>query len=512
MFKSCNNVTIHGGTFNLTLPSQDNGEEDFRRIRLGDIHLVDCVNERELVEYRPKKTGRIRTARVVVGARRMYRANIFGSPAAFTVVVYEGTRAEAHKQQALEMQARLPRRPYLNQLFGVTTTHNFSALTYHGDPLPWDLAYSAASSRLRKAIFEHLTIQQLETAFEQPLRRWWRGWTDNSTIGRSTGSIIVEVRADDKNFASFWKSQLTEASRTPLLHVTLIDCMDQDDRKLMDHLAVDDLLDLLFPRLSFHILQRPYPQNSESIMHVGAVYHTRRTLPMDTVLKACCSFRIGEVLVTDFWETFDSEYIELFPLDSMYLRVKDLRTLTQSEHSDGLSLSIAAEPTELILSWLAQANYMIPALGTIRHSEAKELFLATLLTVCYTMVLPDCDITLRGTFMDDAPTEELYLFLKRPRKYLQDGAVAVELPCDTHPGQPVYFWSIYPDGREPLHLDALDKYYPPHIKMEIQFGGWSWSAEEYKLIADVMRLRGYDPLTRDYAQEHGMLEPVFHPV
>ncbi|KAJ7071663.1 hypothetical protein C8F01DRAFT_1245259 [Mycena amicta] len=106
MFKSCNNFTFNGGTFNNTVISQDE-EEHFRRIRLGDIHLVKCLTESEIVECHPKKHGRIRQR--VVGVRRMYSANIFGSQAPFTVMAYEGPGAEAHKQQDLDMQLRLPR-------------------------------------------------------------------------------------------------------------------------------------------------------------------------------------------------------------------------------------------------------------------------------------------------------------------------------------------------------------------------------------------------------------------
>ncbi|KAJ7050717.1 hypothetical protein C8F01DRAFT_677620 [Mycena amicta] len=154
MFQSCNNVTFNGGTYNHIVYSQDE-EEAFRKIRMCDIYLGKCLDERHLVEYRRNERGgkkQIKAVRIGdvgvrrmyrrrdVGVRRMYRANIFGSNAAFTVVAYEGPAGAARLQQDLDFQACLPRHPNLLQLFGVTMTRNFCALTYHGDLIPWYLS------------------------------------------------------------------------------------------------------------------------------------------------------------------------------------------------------------------------------------------------------------------------------------------------------------------------------------------------------------------------------------
>ncbi|KAJ7061183.1 hypothetical protein C8F01DRAFT_1139119, partial [Mycena amicta] len=481
MFKSCNNFTISGGTFHYTVTSQTK-EEDFRRIRLGDIHLVKCLDERVLIEYHPEKRGRIGQRPVVVGVRRMYRANIFGSQAPFTVVAYEGPGAEARQRQALDMQVRLPRRPHLMQLFGVTTTPNFSALTYHGDLIPCKLVFLACTSHLNKTIFWYLFQLTMHWSF-----------LDDCSIVMSTGAISVEV---GPHKAHRWKNQLPQHHHS----VTLKDCMEQDSHKLMDRLAVDDVLNAL-SRWSSSKLRKPsYPQ--DSIIYAGTVYHTRggpKTLTSDTPFKTC-SFRIAKV--DDDWET--TKFLKSTRPD--YSRVKDLRNLLHPW--GGLEFCIGPtkqRETELVLSWLSRANTIFCA-GNV---QSEDFFLTIGLVTRYRTVLSDCDITLRGTFMaDDAPTEDLYLFLKRPRKYLQDGGLAIELPFDLLTGQLAYFWSIHPDGREPLTATDLDKYYPPRVKSEIEVWGYSWSEEKYQLIADVMRLRGYDPTTRDYAREHGMLEPI----
>ncbi|KAJ7050726.1 hypothetical protein C8F01DRAFT_677887 [Mycena amicta] len=127
------------------------------------------------------------------------------------------------------------------------------------------------------------------------------------------------------------------------------------------------------------------------------------------------------------------------------------------------------------------------------------------------MVFPDCDITLQATFMaDEVPTEELYLFIKPPLKYIDNGVLTIELPFDPVTGHLAYFWSVHPDGREPLDQADLDIYCPPIIETRATVEGFRWFEADYKIIADVMRREGYDPTTMDYAREHGIPQPIFH--
>ncbi|KAJ7050723.1 hypothetical protein C8F01DRAFT_677738 [Mycena amicta] len=167
--------------------------------------------------------------------------------------------------------------------------------------------------------------------------------------------------------------------------------------------------------------------------------------------------------------------------------------------------------TELRRRWLTQANSLVSFMEDIESSAVEEFFLTTSLVVHYKMVLPDCDISLQATFMaDEVPTEELYLFIKPPLKYIDNGVLAIELPFDPLTGHLAYFWSVFPDGREPLDLAALDKYCPPCVETRVEVVGSCWHKEDYKIIADVMQAKGYDPTTMDYAREHGIPELIFH--
>jgi hypothetical protein len=67
-------------------------------VKLGDLNLLDEIDKQNVVEWHPvhrKKTGVVvRYLKVVVGTRRIYRAQIFGSQDPMTAVIYNDTQFE----------------------------------------------------------------------------------------------------------------------------------------------------------------------------------------------------------------------------------------------------------------------------------------------------------------------------------------------------------------------------------------------------------------------------------
>jgi hypothetical protein len=67
-------------------------------VKLGDLNLLDEIDKHDVVEWRPvhrkKKGVVVRYLKVAVGARRIYRARIFGSQDPMTAVVYNGAQFE----------------------------------------------------------------------------------------------------------------------------------------------------------------------------------------------------------------------------------------------------------------------------------------------------------------------------------------------------------------------------------------------------------------------------------
>ncbi|KAJ7050708.1 hypothetical protein C8F01DRAFT_677314 [Mycena amicta] len=219
-------------------------------------------------------------------------------------------------QKDLDVQACLPRHPNLWQLFGVTMTRNLYALTYHGDLIPWDLACSACRSGFAKTIFWYLSIiqrEQVEKTFGIDC------WFDDYTVGNS-GVLSVEI-GENQTFSGSWTAQSKQDLWRPRLHTTLIDCMQQDDSKLMNLLSVDDVVEVLRHRSScLETYLAAHPQIP--MIHLGAVYRHARGSSTHPTMEAAVKIFSFPVAIRETVDQWDStEFLQHID-DSPYLRVK----------------------------------------------------------------------------------------------------------------------------------------------------------------------------------------------
>ncbi|KAJ7869850.1 hypothetical protein B0H13DRAFT_1896472 [Mycena leptocephala] len=178
MFDRCSNFTISGSnTFNIinnsAPPVLDEGKvppyrylrrpkhgipsTDFRSIRRGDINLLSCISEEDIVEnlivQHPRRSARTSHVRAVTGRKKMYHARIFRSQDSFTVVAYEQSDFSKNSGTLTMMNSGKPKlkndnssviyvfasNPHLIQLFGMTSSRSMNALIYHDELLPVNL-------------------------------------------------------------------------------------------------------------------------------------------------------------------------------------------------------------------------------------------------------------------------------------------------------------------------------------------------------------------------------------
>ncbi|KAF8139274.1 hypothetical protein K438DRAFT_719788 [Mycena galopus ATCC 62051] len=129
------NIRTESFTINNNLYTMEQSRSDFCRINLGDLNLLDEINQENVVELHPihrRRTGAvIRHVTVLVAKRRLHRAQIFGHQDPMTVVVYDDSNFDPIKSQVL--QAQQHRHPFLAQLFGFTSSAGLNALIYHDD-------------------------------------------------------------------------------------------------------------------------------------------------------------------------------------------------------------------------------------------------------------------------------------------------------------------------------------------------------------------------------------------
>ncbi|KAJ7050722.1 hypothetical protein C8F01DRAFT_677772 [Mycena amicta] len=250
---------------------------------------------------------------------------------AFTVMAYEGPAGAARLQQDLDVQACLPRHPNLLQLFGVTMTRNLYALTYHGDLIPWYLAEKACRSYVAKVIFWYLTIiqsKEVELAFGiEPL-------FDRCTIG-SSGVLSVEI-GEDQPFSGPWTTQSNQDLWQPQLRTTLIDCMQQDDSKLMNLLSVDDVVEVLYHWSPGTVYLPAHPQIPR--IHLGAVYHHAGRSSTHLTMEAAVKIFSFPVAISETVDEWDSTEFLQYKFDSPYLRWVQTPSL--------LTIVISIEPPE----------------------------------------------------------------------------------------------------------------------------------------------------------------------
>ncbi|KAJ7846513.1 hypothetical protein B0H13DRAFT_2093024 [Mycena leptocephala] len=105
------------------------------------------------------------------------------------------------------------------------------------------------------------------------------------------------------------------------------------------------------------------------------------------------------------------------------------------------------------------------------------------------------NFTLRGTFMADAPTDKLYLFLFPPQADIVDGRLSVRNPPDTMK----HYWTFDASGLDRLTQEAAEAIGPPTAELSVETWGGRWDDRDYVLIHDFHVAKGFDPDSPDAA-------------
>jgi hypothetical protein len=101
--------------------------------------------------------------------------------------------------------------------------------------------------------------------------------------------------------------------------------------------------------------------------------------------------------------------------------------------------------------------------------------------------------------MADSPTDDVYLFLFPADVDDSNGHLAVHLPLETE----TYYWSLDPEGIEPLPQDGMDELAPPSVSFQAAVDGIWWKKAIYVSIADCHCAKGFDPTSQDITIELG---------
>ncbi|KAJ7930794.1 hypothetical protein B0H13DRAFT_2531918, partial [Mycena leptocephala] len=141
--------------------------------------------------------------------------------------------------------------------------------------------------------------------------------------------------------------------------------------------------------------------------------------------------------------------------------------------------------------WLSQNHYVHNHLQGAFN--APELIVTSIRFHC--TLNTDLDFTLQGTFMADAPTDQVYLFLFSPQVEVVDNLITVANPLDTEK----FYWAFDPAGLNRLTHDVAEDFGLPAVEFSIETAGRSWDDRELDMVRDFHVAKGFDPYTQDVA-------------
>ncbi|KAJ7818705.1 hypothetical protein B0H14DRAFT_2456117 [Mycena olivaceomarginata] len=144
--------------------------------------------------------------------------------------------------------------------------------------------------------------------------------------------------------------------------------------------------------------------------------------------------------------------------------------------------------------WLSQQTYV--------HKHLQGVIVADVSLHFITGIHFDCILdhqldgfTLRGTFMTDAPSDKVYLFLFPPQVEILDGQLTIINPPDAEK----YYWSFDPVGLDQLTHEIAEDIGLPTPKFMIVADGLFLEEEDTNLLREFHAAKGFDPESQDIA-------------
>ncbi|KAJ7898478.1 hypothetical protein B0H13DRAFT_1718344 [Mycena leptocephala] len=144
--------------------------------------------------------------------------------------------------------------------------------------------------------------------------------------------------------------------------------------------------------------------------------------------------------------------------------------------------------------WLSQQNYVRKHLQGAFYANDYRFLITSISFNCALNAHVD-NFTLRGTFMADAPTAKVYLFLFRLQVNVVDGQLIVTYPPDTEK----YYWAFDPAGLDRLTHEAAEDIGLPTVKFSMEMVGKECDEWDHDLIRDFHAAKGLNPYSQDAA-------------
>ncbi|KAJ7826339.1 hypothetical protein B0H13DRAFT_2680710 [Mycena leptocephala] len=485
--ENCRDFTIQGGTFNVsTTVEQSLG--NFRVVKLGDLNLLDEVYKYNVVERRPVHHRRmgavVRHIKVLVGTRRVYRARIFDSQNPMTAVVYNDPQFE---QRMAEMkEGPQIRHPHLAQFFGFTSSASVNALIYHDEMIPFSQVEKLhAGSALASYYFRNETTQHFNAAnsyWHETTEDWLYDLPGSAWIRLSTGKLCMDVGNGYESCVGIVRPGAH--SKLPEVKLTEYDLGD----KLLSTLELDEFYSMVACGNARYPKSSPTIAGTISLPSICNSYDRAYFKPNEfCAIPTTKHLTLDDLYIGSWWNMYASD----LPLPQEVLPTGWTRVDYSESPSCPFWIIVGLKDYIAPMKWwLSQQHYLCNHLqGAFNATElvTRIYFDCTLNT--------DLDFTLQGTFVADAPTDKVYLFLFPPQVDVVDNMLTVTNPPDTEK----YYWAFDPDGLNRLTHDVAEDFGLPTVEFSMARFGGRWEEHDYDMIHDFHVAKGFDPYTQDAA-------------
>ncbi|KAJ7930773.1 hypothetical protein B0H13DRAFT_2264091 [Mycena leptocephala] len=473
--ENCRDFTIQGGTFNVSSTTMEESLGNFRIVKLGDLNLLDEIGKYNVVEQRPvhhRRTGAVvRHVKVIVGTRRVYRARIFGSQDSMTAVVYNDAQFEQASTISIEWvkcrKAHNCGRQLCLLFFGFTSSASLNALIYHDEMIPFSQVQKLhAGSTLASYYFINETT------------RHYFIFTGNKPLEATPFSFQVPRGSDCPPGNYIVRPGVH--SKLPEVKLTENDLGD----KLLSTLELDEFYSLLV-------------YNHTRWLRWAS--STPETIVLPSIRNPSCDpahFKPNDLhaFPTEKHLTLDDSDISPWYTNDLPQEVLPTgwtRVDYSESHSFWFSATVGLKDYIAPMKWwLSQNHYVRNHLqGVFNATE----FITSIRFFCN--LNAHLDFTLRGTFMADAPTDKVYLFLFPLQVDVVNNLLTVTNPPDTEK----YYWAFDPVGLNRLTHETVEDFGLPAVEFSIGLMGRRWEESDYDMIRDFHVAKRFDPDTQDTA-------------
>ncbi|KAJ7812914.1 hypothetical protein B0H13DRAFT_500824 [Mycena leptocephala] len=299
-------------------------------------------------------------------------------------------------------------------------------------------------------------------------------------IRPSTGKLCLDIGDGDEQCMNLWPA-LTGFVFAPLPSLKLTE--NELHNKLLHALKFDEFY-IMFAHDTDHFYN--FPSSAEAIK-----------LPSILILSDCVNFKSHQLLTIPFPNHFTPDEIHMLSWTGFRLKNKVMPTgWTRVKYLDipyenfGLLMSVGVhEKKEVIKWWLSQHSFVRKHLQSVIGTDVPLHFITKINFNCY---LDTDNFTLRGTFMTDAPSKEVYLFLFPPQVEILDGQFIVTNPLDAEK----YYWAFDPTGLDRLTDEIAEEIGLPTPEFSIDLRGSCWDAT---IIHEFLAAKAFDPDSQDAA-------------